>query len=84
MTGLQIAMIVIGMVCLIGSFFVSEKLSKADLEEMKKMSEQEIKVILDARMQTLRHRSMKRSRIRSRMPWHRSSVAEKRRPMKRS
>lgn len=51
MTGLQIAMIVIGMVCLIGSFFVSEKLSKADLEEMKKMSEQEIKVILDARMQ---------------------------------
>ena len=31
MTGLQIAMIVIGMVCLIGSFFVSEKLSKADL-----------------------------------------------------
>ena len=81
MTGLQIAMIVIGMVCLIGSFFVSEKLSKADLEEMKKMSEQEIKVILDARMQD---RSMKRSRIRSRMPWHRSSVAEKRRPMKRS
>ena len=43
MTGLQIAMIMIGIVCLIGSFFVSEKLSKADLEEMKKMSDEEIK-----------------------------------------
>ena len=84
MTGLQIAMIVIGMVCLIGSFFVSEKLSKADLEEMKKMSEQEIKVILDARMQDASAQIDERSRIRSRMPWHRSSVAEKRRPMKRS
>ena len=82
MTGLQIAMIVIGMVCLIGSFFVSEKLSKADLEEMKKMSEQEIKVILDARMQDAS--AQIDEKIRSRMPWHRSSVAEKRRPMKRS
>ena len=42
MTGLQIAMIMIGIVCLIGSFFVSEKLSKADLEEMKKMSDDEV------------------------------------------
>ena len=51
MTGLQIAMIMIGIVCLIGSFFVSEKLSKADLEEMKKMSDEEIKVIIDSKMQ---------------------------------
>ncbi len=51
MTGLQIAMILIGIVCLIGSFFVSEKLSKADLEEMKKMSDEEIKVIIDSKMQ---------------------------------
>ena len=43
MTGFQIAMIMIGIVCLIGSFFVSEKLSKADLEEMKKMSDEESK-----------------------------------------
>ena len=40
MTGLQIAMIVIGMVCLIGSFFVSEKLSKADLEENERAGDQ--------------------------------------------
>lgn len=51
MTGLQLAMILIGIVCLIGSFFVSEKLSKADLEEMKKMSDEEIKVIIDSKMQ---------------------------------
>lgn len=51
MTGIQIAMIMIGIVCLIGSFFVSEKLSKADLEEMKKMSDEEIKVIIDSKMQ---------------------------------
>lgn len=51
MTGLQIAMIMIGIVCLIGSFFVSEKLSNADLEEMKKMSDEEIKVIIDSKMQ---------------------------------
>lgn len=51
MTGLQIAMIMIGIVCLIGSFFVPEKLSKADLEEMKKMSDEEIKDIIDSKMQ---------------------------------
>lgn len=51
MTGLQIVMIMIGIVCLIGSFFVSEKLSKADLEEMKKMSDEEIKDIIDSKMQ---------------------------------
>lgn len=51
MTGLQLAMIMIGIVCLIGSFFVSEKLSKADLEEMKKMSDEEIKDIIDSKMQ---------------------------------
>lgn len=51
MTGLQIAMIMIGIVCLIGSFFVSEKLSKADLEEMKKMSDEEFKDIIDSKMQ---------------------------------
>ena len=51
MTGLQIAMIMIGIVCLIGSFFVSEKLSKADWEEMKKMSDEEIKDIIDSKMQ---------------------------------
>lgn len=47
MTGLQIAMILIGMVCLIASFFVSEKLNQNDLEEIKKMSRQELKIVME-------------------------------------
>ena len=47
MTALQIVLLVIGLVFLVGSFFVSEKLSSSDLEEVKKMSQQEIKIILD-------------------------------------
>lgn len=50
MTTLQIVLLVIGLICLVGSFFVSEKLSSSDLKEMKKMSQQEIKLILDAEM----------------------------------
>ena len=52
MTALQIILVVIGLVFLVGSFFVSEKLSSSDLEEMKKMSQQEIKVILDKELQS--------------------------------
>lgn len=51
MTALQIILLVIGLVFLVGSFFVSEKLSSSDLEEMKKMSQQEIKIILDKELQ---------------------------------
>ncbi|MCR5143974.1 MAG: hypothetical protein K6B67_01540 [Lachnospiraceae bacterium] len=47
MTGLQIALLVIGIVFLVGSFFVSEKLSSSDLEEIKKLSEKEIKILLE-------------------------------------
>lgn len=51
MTALQIILLVVGLVCIVGSFFVSEKLSSSDLEEMKKMSEQELKIILEKEMQ---------------------------------
>lgn len=50
MTTLQIVLLVIGLICLVGSFFISEKLSASDLGEMKKMSQQEIKVILDTEL----------------------------------
>ena len=39
MTALQIILLAIGVVFLVGSFFVSEKLSSSDLEEVKKMSQ---------------------------------------------
>ncbi len=51
MTALQIVLLVVGLVCLVGSFLVSEKLSSSDLEEMKKMSEQELNIILEKEMQ---------------------------------
>lgn len=51
MTALQIILLAIGVVFLVGSFFVSEKLSSSDLEEVKKMSQQEIKIILDKELQ---------------------------------
>ncbi len=51
MTALQIILILVGCVCLVGSFFVSEKLSSSDLEEMKKMSEQELKVLVEQKLQ---------------------------------
>lgn len=51
MTTLEIVVLVIGLICLVGSFFLSEKLSSSDLEEMKKLSEQEIKIIVDNAMQ---------------------------------
>lgn len=51
MTALQIILLVVGLVCIVGSFFVSEKLSSSDLEEMKKLSEQELKIILEKEMQ---------------------------------
>ena len=52
MTALQIVLLAIGLVFLVGSFFVSEKLSSSDLEEVKKMSQQEIKIILDKELQS--------------------------------
>lgn len=47
MTGLEIALLLIGVIFLVGSFFVSEKLSTSDIETMKKLSEKEISLILD-------------------------------------
>ena len=47
MTGLQISLLVIGIVFLVGSFFVSEKLSSSDVQEIQKLGEKEIKVLLE-------------------------------------
>lgn len=50
MTGLQISLLVIGIVFLVGSFFVSEKLSSSDVQEIQKLGEKEIKVLLEKEM----------------------------------
>lgn len=50
MTGLQISLLVIGIVFLVGSFFVSEKLSSSDVQEIQKLGEKEIKILLEKEM----------------------------------
>ena len=51
MTGIEIVLILIGIIFMIGSFMVTEKLSASELDGIAKMSEAEIKVILDKEMQ---------------------------------
>lgn len=43
MTALQIALFITGLLCFIGSFFFTEKLSSSDTELIKKLSEREVK-----------------------------------------
>ena len=47
MTGLEISLIVIGVIIFIGSFFFSEKLSSSDIEAIHKLSENEVKKVVD-------------------------------------
>lgn len=51
MTALEITLIVIGVVFLVGSFFVSDKLSQKDVDQIAKMSEEELRVILDRQLE---------------------------------
>ncbi len=50
MTGLEIALLLIGVVFLSGSFFLSEKLSASDIEEIQKLSEKEMHIILEKQL----------------------------------
>ncbi|MCR4673819.1 MAG: hypothetical protein K5675_02320 [Lachnospiraceae bacterium] len=47
MTALQIALFITGLICFIGSFFFTEKLSSSDTELIKKLSEKEVKALVD-------------------------------------
>ena len=47
MVALEICLVLIGIVIMIGSFFVTEKLSKKELDEISEMSQKEIKLIVD-------------------------------------
>lgn len=50
MTGVEIILILIGIVFMVGSFMVTEKLSPSELDGIAKMSESEIKIIVDREM----------------------------------
>lgn len=50
MSLIEIGFLIIGVLCLVISFFLSEKLSSSDLGEIKRMSEKEINVIIEREM----------------------------------
>ncbi len=50
MTGLEISLLVVGVVFFIGSFFFVEKLSSSDIETIQNMSEREIRILLEKQL----------------------------------
>lgn len=50
MTGIEIVLIIIGIVFLLGSFMVRDRLSQKDLDQISKLSEDEIRVIIQKKM----------------------------------
>jgi len=50
MTVTEIILIVIGLILIIGSFFIKEMLSKKDIEEIARLSEKELQEIIDRQM----------------------------------
>ena len=55
MTGLEITLIIIGVIIFIGSFFFNEKLSSSDLEHIRKLSEKEVKNVVDEQVLTAKN-----------------------------
>lgn len=56
MTGVEITFIIVGIIFIIVSFFVQEKLSAKDMEEFAKLSEKELNYIVDRQMKTANER----------------------------
>ena len=47
MSALQIALLIIGVLFFVGSFFITEKLSSSDVEMIKKLSQKEVRSLVD-------------------------------------
>ena len=56
MTGVEITFIIVGIIFIIVSFFVQEKLSARDMEEFAKLSEKELNYIVDRQMKNANER----------------------------
>lgn len=52
MTGVEITLILVGIFLLLGSFFVQEKLSPRDVEEITRLSEKELKIIVERQLKS--------------------------------
>ena len=51
MTAIEVALILIGVVFLLGSFFVSEKLSPEDVTRVAELSEDELRIVMDRELE---------------------------------
>lgn len=51
MTGIEISLIIIGLIFVIGSFFIKDKLSKKDLDTISDLSTKELQIIVDKQME---------------------------------
>lgn len=47
MTGVEITLILVGIIFVLGSFFVQEKLTPKDVQEITRLSEKELKIIVE-------------------------------------
>ena len=47
MTGIEIGLLIFGAICFGGSFFIARHLSPSDMDDLKKLTENEIKILVD-------------------------------------
>ena len=52
MTAIEVALLLIGVVFILGSFFVMEKLSPTELSRVAELSEEELRIIMDRELET--------------------------------
>ena len=52
MTAIEIALLLIGVVFIIGSFFIIEKLSPEELSRVSELSEDELRIVMDRELAT--------------------------------
>lgn len=56
MTPVEITLIIIGIVFVLGSFFIKDKLSRKDLDTITDLTEKELKIIVDKQLQDANHK----------------------------
>lgn len=52
MTAIEVALLLIGVIFILGSFFIVEKLSPTDLSRVAELSEEELRIVMDRELET--------------------------------
>ena len=52
MTAIEVALLLIGVVFILGSFFIIEKLSPSELSRVSELSEDELRIVMDRELET--------------------------------